>query len=305
MELYKTLNNEALDEDLKAQREVIERLRRQIKDIDENVVSKVELTKEKKIALTKYVLSLNASIDDIFLKSADTRIKEKYNLGDIPYKYNLLATYIMKNLGYKILDDTDKSIVNESVDKLLPKLQSLQELAYQLNFLDAFLVPRIIDNIQFRQFNTLIDLPEIQQKISTFTGIKQKQAPIPAPKQPQVVPKVTPKGRPRLYETPEQAKQAKLEQQRIRRQQAKQAQKQQAEFVKQEVEAEEPEEGEEEPEEVDEDYEMIKASIRETKDELKTLKAQKSQLNKEEYKASKAQLEAYIADLEEQLAEYE
>lgn len=232
MELYKSINNEALDEDLKAKRTVMERLKKNYGDIDEQVVSKVEFTKPQKTLLSKAILSLNASIDDIFIKAADSRIKEKYNLGDIPYKYNLLATFINKTLSYKNLEAIDKSYIDENVDKLIPKLQSLNELAKKYEFVDGFLIPKIIDNIRGRTYNTLIELPEIQEKITSL----EKQ-------------EFKPKGRPRKYTTEEEANKAKIEQQQLRRQKEREVKEQTKQNVKvktpaeAEVEAEEPDEG--------------------------------------------------------------
>jgi hypothetical protein len=173
---------------------------------------------------------------------------KKYNLGDIPYKYNLMATYINKNLSYKKLDEVDKAFVNENVDKLLPKLQSLNQLAQEYQFLDAFLVPRIIENIQSRQFNTLIDLPEIQSKIKSFTELEIKPHKAPAkpaskPAEPQTPAK---RGRPSKYATPEEAYQAKLESTARSKQRAKERDKQASKVktpAQAEVEATEPTEG--------------------------------------------------------------
>jgi hypothetical protein len=330
MELYKNINNEALDEDLKAKRTVLERLRKNYGQIDEEVLSKVELSKESKVALTKSVLSLNASIDDIFLKSADRRIKEKYNLGDIPYKYNLMATYIMKNLGYRQLDDVDKSFVNENVDKLIPKLQSLNELANENEFLDAFLVPKIIDNIKSRQFNTLVDLPEIQNRISEFTKSKAKSKPKPddlptledlqrlSPKKRKELIKkyedeflerepAGKKGRPRKYGTQEESYQAKLESTRRSRARAKEASKLKTP-AQAEIDAENPEDGnikddlDEEDEDEDEDYDPFQIE-KQIKGNLKDLRKQfkSGELPKDEYDGIKNKLVQQLAQIQELL----
>jgi len=319
MELYKNINNEALDEDLKAKREVIERLKKSLVGINEQVVEKIELTKENKTALIKSVLSLNASIDDIFLKSADPRIKEKYNLGDIPYKYNLMATFINKNLSYKNLDEVDKSFVNVNVDKLLPKLQSLNQLAQEYQFLDAFLVPRIIENIQSRQFNTLIDLPEIQSKITEFTELEIKPRKAPAkPAKPQTPAK---SGRPRKYATPEASYQAKLQSTARSKQRAKERDKEASKVktpAQAEVEATEPTEGniqedlDEEDEEDEEDEgriykpeeqleiankKQVRARIKEYKEDLKEVRRQfkNKEISKSEFNEVKKIIGEYIA----------
>lgn len=172
MELYKTLNNEALDEDLKAKREVMERIIKNASQIDEEIVSKQFLNKEDLNSLTKYILSLNASIDEVFFEIAESKGKVVLNLGDIPYKYNLLVNYI-KNLGYLNMDATDKSIIDEKVSKLIPKLLSLENIANEENFIDKFLVPKILENIETKKYNTLYDQPDINAKIKSLKkGVK-------------------------------------------------------------------------------------------------------------------------------------
>jgi hypothetical protein len=282
MELYKFINNEALDEDLKAKREVLERLKRQVRGVNEEVVEKKELNKVDINMLNRYILSLNASIDDVFFSLAETKKSDILNLGEIPYKYNLLVNFI-KSIGYNSFIEGDKRIIDDKVKKLVPKLKSLENLANERNFVDKFMLPKIIENIINKSYDELLDVPEVQKDILQIG--------------------VTERGRPKKYATKAEAQKAKLEQQKLKRQQAKLA-KQKAEAPAQaQVEAEEPEDEDEEDE--GDDYEAINVALEDAKAQLKQLKKQKKSLSKSDYEERKAELESAIEDYQAQLDEYE
>jgi hypothetical protein len=278
MELYKFINNEALDEDLKAKREVLERLKRQVRGVNEEVVEKKELNKVDINMLNRYILSLNASIDDVFFSLAETKKSDILNLGEIPYKYNLLVNFI-KSIGYNSFIEGDKRIIDDKVKKLVPKLKSLENLANERNFVDKFMLPKIIENIINKSYDELLDVPEVQKDILQIG--------------------VTERGRPKKYATKAEAQKAKLEQQKLKRQQARLA-KQKAEAPAQaQVEAEEPDD-----EDVD-DYEALNIALDDAKAQLKQLKKQKKLLSKSDYEERKAELESAIEDYQAQLDEYE
>lgn len=173
MELYKNINNEALEEDLRAKKIVMERLRRQIQGTEENFVKMRELAPDEKVALGKLILSFNNSLDQL-LYGEDRFIE----LGEMPYKYNLIAFYL-KKLPMTDLDEIDKRKIYDEMQRFIPKLNALESYANVNNISDAFLIPLIKDNIVNKTFNTLTDLPEDYNNKN-----KVKQKPGPKPKEP-------------------------------------------------------------------------------------------------------------------------
>ncbi len=154
MELYKNINNEALSEELRAKKIVLERLRRKFEGTDEKYIKVHVLEPDEKASLGKLILSFNNALDQLLY--GEERLSD---LGEMPYKYNLISFYL-KKLPITDLDEMDKRKIFDEMQRFIPKLNKLEDIVNINDLPDAFLVPLIKENILNKSYNTLTDLPE-------------------------------------------------------------------------------------------------------------------------------------------------
>jgi len=133
MSLYKNLINEALEEDQRANREVVERLQK-------NYVDNKEKMKEGN-DISSYQLSIVQRLMNLLAKEVNTSIimiqndldKNEMsfelieyvgNISDITLKYNNLAIFL-KNINYNKLSKGSQIKINQITSKILPSLITL------------------------------------------------------------------------------------------------------------------------------------------------------------------------------------
>lgn len=191
MELYKNLINEALEEDRKADREVLERLKKNYMDNKEKLEGELQLNPTQERVLKRLVsLMLRDMNVMISMVSNDWQSDEVPELSDyigriadIVSKYNNISVYI-GSIGYNKLNNGSKSVINSAVDKVLQSLQSLiyyldpeAGLFYgaseELDLLRANL-EQVYNEIQFRNYKLVYPLEDYKPKEKEK---KKKEAP--------------------------------------------------------------------------------------------------------------------------------
>lgn len=153
MELYKFINNEALSEDNKAKRIVMERIRKNLIDTQQSSFKEMSPASKRAFLNAYYIFS--DGLDNLLYDGEDGAFSGNMtDIGHIPQKYNQLALTI-SSMDYNTLNPTDKSYINGLMDKTLQKLMLIKEIANDENLPDAFQVPLIINNIIGRLYKPI------------------------------------------------------------------------------------------------------------------------------------------------------
>lgn len=151
MDLFRVINNEAVDEDKKAQREVIERQKKQIAMFDSPFKKTKQLSKQQEITLFKIIYDFQNTLE----KTVAEHYKRNYDVsssGEVPYKYNLVASQL-EVLDFKELSPANKLKILTELDKIKPKVIQLQGIADQSkNYVDKDIVDQIANNFQNKLF---------------------------------------------------------------------------------------------------------------------------------------------------------
>jgi hypothetical protein len=168
MELFRQINNEALDEDMKIRREVIERLKKQVGLFNQTYKAPAELSDTILNNIQRYVINfddtLNKTLNDAYGK------EEKEDTGDLVLNYNLLANYLEK-INYKLLGASDKIDIMEIMDELLPKIGKIVSIIKTKDYNDADLVEKIYNNFKNHTYNIIL---EKERNIIQKEASKQK-----------------------------------------------------------------------------------------------------------------------------------
>ena len=172
------LVNEAISEDKKQQRRVIERLKKQVAlwsgDTDEQRQMKI-VDKDELNTINNLIIKLNQVIDNNL-----RAIYKKQNLDllrfntDISNAYNSLALYLQK-IGYNSLDESEKIKIYSQTNLLLPKLNNLAEIFRASGDVDLFIVNKIITEIQTKKIKPIADSidPNISPQSQTVNKLNQ------------------------------------------------------------------------------------------------------------------------------------
>jgi len=186
MELYKTLINESLDEDQKANREVISRLKKNIKDNKDALQSNLDISKQQLSIVERLTNLLQKEINTIvveFEKEYYKGIDEAEevdiggytgNLADMTMKYNNIVTYL-KGINYNRLSRGSRSEILSIVQRVLPSLTLLEEYFnpeklrvndQQLEFLSSYIgtINEMYTQISDGTFNNIQILEKIPTK---------------------------------------------------------------------------------------------------------------------------------------------
>jgi hypothetical protein len=159
MELYKYINNEALSEDNKAKRIVMDRIRKNLRENQEENAY-LPLQGADKSKFEKAFFDASDKLDDIInsFEYGEYRISDEiYDLGSLPNKFNNLFL-IIGSLNYRLLEEGSKRYINGMMDKLIPKLTYLGNMinASGIEVFDAFKIPILITQIQSRKYSPLV-----------------------------------------------------------------------------------------------------------------------------------------------------
>jgi len=190
MELYKTLINESLDEDQKANREVVSRLKKNIKDNKDSLQSNLDISKQQLSVVERLTNLLQKEINTIvveFEKQFFQREREEAgenfdvfgftdNLADMTLKYDNIVTYL-RGINYNRLSRGSRSEVLSIVQRVLPSLKVLEEYfspekfilnadKEELEFLNEYLgtINEMYTQISDGTFNNIQVLEKIQTR---------------------------------------------------------------------------------------------------------------------------------------------
>jgi hypothetical protein len=159
MELFKQINNEALDEDRKAQLQVIERLKKQVALFNQPYKVPVELSDSVLNNIQRYIINfddnLNKTLNDVYRKG---ELKE--DTGDLVLNYNLLANYLDK-VNFNLANINDKRNVFDILDEITPKLGKVLNVIKVRDYTDVDLVEKILNNFKNRTYNVLLERERI------------------------------------------------------------------------------------------------------------------------------------------------
>jgi len=130
--LYKRINNEAVDEDKRANRRAIEFYKKQAKlfspDVKQaKVLSKKDLDNLKKL-VSKFSTLLNKYTVSYAKYNAEDEIKDITN---IQGQYDIICLFLA-GIGLSSLDKPDYNRVINELDKLIPKLGEVRRLIYAI-----------------------------------------------------------------------------------------------------------------------------------------------------------------------------
>jgi hypothetical protein len=151
-ELFRSSNNEALEQQLNVQRKFIDRMREAQQLFSEEYKRATGINENLKDEINKIILSFRATLDEFVNKlESDEPLK---NAGIIIYRYNLLANGL-KKLGYITLPITQKQEFTEELNDMIPKLEELIRYAEINNFTDLEQLKEIVNNFITGVFRTI------------------------------------------------------------------------------------------------------------------------------------------------------
>lgn len=155
MELFRQINNEALDEDKRIQRQVIERLKKQVELFNQPFKKPVELSDITLNNIQRYIINfddtLNKSLNDVYKKGDD-----KEDTGDLILNYNLLANYLDK-INFNLANVNDKRDIFELLDELMPKISKVLSVIKLKHYTDADLVEKLYNNFKNHTYNVILE----------------------------------------------------------------------------------------------------------------------------------------------------
>lgn len=168
--------NQNLLDDLKINREIIERTRANVKKNMEVVQQEqAGITENQKDEFNKLLLSFSSTLDDYVsrLEAGDEPIR---TVGLLIYRYNLLVSNL-KKINYSFLNQKDKEELVNNLEDLEPKLEELYRYAKINNFSDLNSLGLMLKNFQNKLFQQIpvgeVRLKEIQMiNPETETNIK-------------------------------------------------------------------------------------------------------------------------------------
>lgn len=171
MLLFKHINNEAIDEDHRIQREVIERMKKQIAmfNAQPEEATEASLSRAQISGVNAKILSfanaLNAVINEFDKRSNREESKAIIQLQE---KYNNLANYL-NEIPLSNVAGSEKEQVLGNLDGYLPQLQYLNRLVQSYD--ESTLAEKQIISEMFNQFNDqtyapigAVDIPEFNNE---------------------------------------------------------------------------------------------------------------------------------------------
>lgn len=165
MSLYKELNNEALEDDRKADLEVLRRLKQNYLDNKEKIKPVIPLDKQMILIFKKLYGDIVYEISTTLTELEKDTLKDEeidageynVNVGDIVSDYNRIVLYLSK-MGYNKLLKSEKNMIDDNMNKLV---NPLNIIATYLNNDEEKVIPRITGPLVeiIRQINNKLYQP--------------------------------------------------------------------------------------------------------------------------------------------------
>jgi hypothetical protein len=183
MLLFRHINNEALDEDLKARREVIDRLKKQVALLEPQPQGATEssITRSQiqgvNVKILAFANALNAVINEFDKRSNREESKAIIQLQE---KYNNLANYLI-DITFENVTGSEKQQVLGDLDGYIPQLQYLTRLVQSYD--ESTVVEKQIVSEIFNQFNDQTYQPIGAVDIQDYTNLEEASGQQQSPKQ--------------------------------------------------------------------------------------------------------------------------
>lgn len=164
--LHKIKNNEAVDEDNKINRQVINRLKKQVELFYKKDFQPIELSESILNNLEKFIINfddnLNKTLNDIYKKG-----ETKEDTGDLVLNYNLLSNYLDK-INFNLMKTDDKNKIYVLLDELTNKIGKILSLIKLKEYTDSDLVEKIFNNFKNRTYNIILSTD--REPVSKLSG---------------------------------------------------------------------------------------------------------------------------------------
>jgi hypothetical protein len=176
MELFRQINNEALDEDRKAQKQVIETIKKQVSLFNQQYKEPVELNDTVLNNIEKYIINFDDTLNKT-LNDVKRRGEQKEDTGDLVLNYNLLANYLDK-VNFNIANANDKRDVITLLDELTPKIGVVLSSIKVKDYTDKDLVEKVYNNFKNRTYNIILEKERKQERSLTEKEKKEIESPL-------------------------------------------------------------------------------------------------------------------------------
>jgi hypothetical protein len=176
MELFKQINNEALDEDMRIQKQVIERLKKQVALFNQPYKAPIELSDTVLNNIQRYIINFDDNLNKT-LNDVNKRGEQKEDTGDLVLNYNLLANYLDK-VNFNLANVNDKRDIIELLDEIAPKLGKVLSIIKNKGYTDIDLVEKVFNNFKNRTYNVILEKERVQQRGLTEKEKKQLEQPL-------------------------------------------------------------------------------------------------------------------------------
>ena len=152
--LFSLLNNERVLDDTRIDRQIAERIRRQVKKNEE--VKEAEqrgLSEIQSDEFSRILLSFSSTLDD-YVSRLETGEEPIRTVGLLIYRYNLLSQNL-KKLNFNSLPKLEKDKLVNQLEDLEPKLEELIRYAEINNFTDLKTLKLMLSNFKNKLFQSL------------------------------------------------------------------------------------------------------------------------------------------------------
>jgi len=145
--------NESLLDDLKVNREIVERTKRQAQRYEEVKGEEQILTDNQLDEFNKILLSFSSTLDD-YVNKLEGNTETMKSAGLYIYRYNLLAT-VLNKFNLNTLGKTYKDKLISKLEELEPKTEELYRYAVINDFTDLDSIKLIVDNFKSKNFRVV------------------------------------------------------------------------------------------------------------------------------------------------------
>jgi len=142
--------NESLLDDLKVNREIVERTKQQAQRYEEVKGDEPALSSIQLDEFNKILLSYSSTLDD-YVNKLESNTENMKSVGLLIYRYNLLST-VLNKLNFNTLNKLEKDKLITKLEELEPKIEELYRYATINDFTDLDSIKMIVDNFKAKTF---------------------------------------------------------------------------------------------------------------------------------------------------------
>ena len=154
MVLFRSINNEYIDEDLLANKEVIKRQFKHVTTASDKYLPASQLDQNMMYNFDKLFEDFRSAVEGIL--SADFEdsltLTKSY---EIIKKYNYIASYLKNIVKLSSLNERDITLIQDKFKSMIPNLQNLYNVAVSKNFIDVGEIEAMLESIKNQMFHTV------------------------------------------------------------------------------------------------------------------------------------------------------